>query len=146
MDLVVRIIRDGIVAAILVLVALPPNNTARAQQAASAPPSQSEPATSGPPLLDPNLFKLPQTAPNFELDKLDLEKFRKATPEIAPPDRIDLGKYMLRLDTSRNVVDFVPRALNDAPELSDVIMPTRTGKKHKQMQNYFGLTLTTPMQ
>ena len=110
-------------------------SAARGQQAASAPPASPAPQ------VDPDLFKLPYAAPNY-----DLGKFRKDTPDSKPLDEVDLGKYMLRLDTSRNVVDFVPRALNDAPDLSDVIMPTRTGKTQKRTQNYFGLTLTTPMQ
>lgn len=140
MDLLLRIARGGILTALFVLVVLPPISAARGQQAASAPPASAAPQ------VDPDLFKLPYAAPNYDLDKLDLGKFRKDTPESKPLDQVDLGKYMLRLDTSRNVVDFVPRALNDAPDLSDVVMPTRTGKKQKQMQNYFGLTLTTPMQ
>jgi hypothetical protein len=138
MNLVGRIARGGMVAALFGILAWPPNNAARGQQAASAPPAATAP------LLHPDLFKLPYAAPNYELDKRNLGRLGDDTPGFALPDSIDLGKYMLRLDTSHNVVDFVPRAQNDAPDLSDIIVPAHGGKKHKRMQNYFGLTLTAP--
>ena len=86
-------------------------------------------------------------SPVYGLDKVDTGKFRKDAPEFVLPDRVDLGTYNLRLDTSRTPTEFIPRATNDAPDLSDVITPARFGKKHgRSLRNYFGLTLTTATQ
>jgi hypothetical protein len=146
MHLVGRIARGGIVATILVLVALPPNNAARAQPAASVPPSQSEPAPAAAPLLDPKLFKFPPAAPNNELGKLDLDKFRKDPPDFALPNRIDFGSYMLHLDTGRKGVDSAPRASIDSGETSNLNLILPAQKQSPLMPDYFGLKLTTPTQ
>ena len=59
--------------------------------------------------------------------------------------QIYFGGSQLRLDTSRYPTDLVPRALDDAPEMSDVIVPHHRGKKSSQRwRQYIGLTFTTP--
>jgi len=145
MDLWLRIGRGGILAALFIFVALPPMSAARGQQTAGAPPTKFEPVASAPPLLDPDLFKLPQLAPNYDLDKLDLSRFRKEAPEFALPDRIDLGSYMLHLDTSRKGIDSAPRAGIDSGETSNLNSVLPTPKQSSIIPNYFGLKLTTPM-
>jgi hypothetical protein len=141
MDWGARLMRGGIIiAAFFVVCAWPATNAARGEQTSGAQPAPSDPA-----LLDLNLSKFSNSGPDYGLSKLELGKFRKDTPELAFPDSIDLGGHLLRLDTSRNVVDFVPRAVTDAPDLSDIIMPVRSSKKRsRSMQSYFGLTFTTP--
>ena len=91
------------------------------------------------------MFAFAAPAPGFRFDKFDAEKFYKKKPELQL-DRVDLGATTLRFDTSRNPIDFVPRAVTDAPDLSDVIVAPRLGKKRgsRPMQNYLGLTFITP--
>lgn len=125
----------------------PATNAARAEQPAVTPLAQSAPAQFVPSIYDPNMLALAYTAPIYGLDKVDAGKFRKGAPEFVLPDRVDLGSYKLRLDTSRTPTEFVPRASTDAPDLSDVIAAPRFGKKHgRSLRNYFGLTLTTATQ
>lgn len=147
MDFAVRLARGGcVLAAFLVLAALPPHNAARGQQAAGAPPTQFEPAPAAPPLLDPNLFKLPPSAPNYELDKLDFGKFRKDPPNLALPNRIDLGSYSLHFDTGRKGIDSALRAGVDNGEMSNLNLVLPVPKQSPILPNYFGLKLTAPTQ
>jgi len=90
-----------------------------------------------PALADPNIFALPFTAPAYDLDKVGVEKFHKAppTPSI---DTVDLGKSVLKVDVIDGVV-----TRPDTPDLTDVIVPARPGKK-RSTPRYFGLTLSTP--
>jgi hypothetical protein len=129
----------GIVAVIFIGLASPANNTAHGQQAAGTPPSQSAPA-----LLDPNLFKWPEAVPSYEFGKLDFGKFRQDLAEPKPPDQIEFGNSTLRLDTSHNVIDFVPRAATDAPDLNDVLAWQPRRKRSRGLQDNFGLKFTTP--
>jgi hypothetical protein len=146
MDFGVRLTRGGfILAAVFVLVALARNNALHAEQATNSPPSNFGTMPSDPALLDPNLFTWPQVAPSFDLDKLDLGKFRKDVLEPRPFDEIELGKYLLRLDTSRNVVDLAPHGLTDAPQTSDLLARQPGKKRSRGQKDYYGFTLTTPM-
>ena len=146
MDLAIRIMRGGgILAAIFVFGALAPNGAARGQPAVAPPTPQFEPAPAILPLLDPKLFKFPPAAPNNELGKLDLDKFRKDPPDFALPNRIDFGSYMLHLDTGRKGVDSAPRASIDSGETSNLNSVLPTPKQSSIIPNYFGLKLTTPM-
>jgi hypothetical protein len=129
----VRWMRSGCGTAVLfVLVALAPVDALRA-----------EPTSASPVVLDTKAFTWPQSSTTF--DKFDTERFLKKSLGMKPLDQIDFGGSKLRLDTSRAPVDFVPRALDDAPELADVIVPHRHGKKHGyRWRQYIGLTLTMP--
>jgi hypothetical protein len=145
MDLAVRIMRGGgILAAIFVFSALAPNSAARGQPAVAPPPPQFEPAPAAAPLLDPKLFNFPPAAPNHDLGKLDLGKFRNETPDLALPNRIDLGSYMLHLDTGRKGVGSVPRAGLDSGETSNLNLILPAQRQSPLMPDYFGLKLTTP--
>ena len=147
MDFAVRLARGGcVLAAFLVLVALPPHNAARGQQAAGAPPTQFAPAPAAPPLLDPNLFRLPHSAPDYDLDKLDLSRFRKDTPDFALPNRIDLGSSILHFDTGRKGIDSALRAGVDNGEMSNLNSVLPVPKQSPILPNYFGLKLTAPTQ
>jgi hypothetical protein len=144
-------ISGGFIAAVIILTAWPlvwpANYAALAEQPAVTPLAQSAPAPFVPSIYYPNMLALAFAAPAYDFGKADPGKFRKDTPEFTLPDRVDLGNYMLRLDTSRTPTEFVPRASTDAPDLSDVIAPARFGKKHgRGLRNYFGLTLTTATQ
>ena len=101
---------------------------------------RAEPATASVPYA--KAFSWPQASTT--LDKVDIDRFLKATPGMKPLDHIDFGGSQLRLDTSRTPIDFVPRAVDDASELADVVMPPHRSKKRSRAQQYFGLTLTTP--
>ncbi len=141
----------GVAAAIFVLAALFPNSAALAQQAAGAP--RDEPAPSAPNLYDPNLFKFSPAAPGDNLGKLDLGKFGKDAPELSPPKQPDIGKYFLQFDSSRVVIDYLPRVVINRSEtlgLSLGLTPEQssllpTPKHSPIIQNYFGLTLTAPL-
>jgi hypothetical protein len=90
-----------------------------------------------PAVADPNIFALPYAAPAYDLGKFDIEKFRKRP---TPPsfDTVDLGKSVLRVDVVDGVV-----TRPDTPDLTDVIVPARPGKK-RSTPRYFGFTLSTP--
>jgi hypothetical protein len=117
--------------AVVVLVALAPIGVGRA-----------EPANAPSFALDATTFNW--QLPGTTLDMFDADRFLKTTPDMKPLDQFDFGNSRLRLDTSRTPIDFVPRALDDAPELSDVIVPRHRGQKHSRWRQYIGLTFTTP--
>ncbi len=87
---------------------------------------------------DTRTFALPFAAPTYDFGKLDTGKFRKEIPDVAL-DTVDLGKSLLRFE----VVDVATRPIADTPDLTDVIVPLRPGKK-RSTPRYFGLTLVTP--
>ena len=125
--------RGYVSAAFLVLVVLAPGSALRAE------PSVVTPSVA----LDAKAFTWPQ--PSTSLDKFDTDRFRKTTPGMKPLDQIDFGGSQLRLDTSRYPTDLVPRAVDDAPEMSEVIVPHHRGKKNShRWRQYIGLTLTMP--
>ena len=127
-----RMRRGCLSAAFFVLVALAPLGAPRAE-------STTAPSV----VLDAKTFNWQY--PSTTLDKFDAERFLKISPGMKPLDQIDLGGTKLRLDTSRTPVDFVPRAVDDAPELSDVIVPHQRSKKSShRWRQYIGLTFTTP--
>lgn len=130
----VRRVRRGCVsAAFFVLLALAPSGALRAEPtSASVPPAS----------FDPKLFTWPQSSTT--LDKLDTDRFLKTSPGMKPLDQIDFGGSQLRLDTSRYPTDFVPRALDDASDLGDVVVHKHRGQKHTRWRQYIGLTFTTP--
>jgi hypothetical protein len=140
MDLAIRIMRGGgILAAIFVFGALSPNGAARGQPAVAPPPPQFEPAPAILPLLDPKLFNFPPAAPNH-----DLGKGRNETPNLALPNRIDLGSYMLHLDTGSKGVGSASRAGIDSGETSNLNLILPAQRQSPLMPDYFGLKLTTP--
>jgi hypothetical protein len=140
MDLAVRIMRGGgILAAIFVFGALSPNGAARGQPAVAPPPPQFEPAPAILPLLDPKLFNFPPAASNH-----DLGKGRNETPNLALPHRIDLGSYMLHLDTGSKGVGSASRAGIDSGETSNLNLILPAQRQSPLMPDYFGLKLTTP--
>ena len=116
---------------VFLVVALAPSGALRA-----------EPAIAPPAALDAKAFSWPQT--NTTLDKFDTDRFLKTSPGMKPLDQIDFGGSKLRLDTNRYPVDFVPRAVDDAPELGDVIVSRHRGQKNSRWRQYIGLTFTTP--
>jgi hypothetical protein len=116
---------------VFLVVALAPSGALRA-----------EPATAPPAALDAKTFSWPQ--PSTMLDKFDTDRFLKTSPGMKPLDQIDFGGSKLRLDTNRYPVDFVPRAVDDAPELGDVIVHRHRGQKNSRWRQYIGLTITTP--
>jgi hypothetical protein len=145
MDLAVRIMRGGgILAAIFVFGALPPNNAARGQPAASAPPPQFEPASAAAPLLDPDLFKFPHSSSNYDSSKFKLDKYQKESPGVTLPNRIDLGASTLRLDTDRSAVNNGPRVGIEAVDPAQLNPGIPTRKDSPLTPNYFGLTFTAP--
>lgn len=79
------------------------------------------------------------TPPAYDIGKFDLSKLGKEAP---PPafDSVDLGKSVLRFDLVDNTM-----TRPDAPDLSDVIIPLRPGKK-RATPRYFGMTFVTPTQ
>ena len=125
----------GCVAAVFLLAASAPNNSAFADQ--TVPPAHFAPVTA-PPMPDTRTFALPFAAPTYDFGKLDTGKFRKEIPDVAL-DTVDLGKSLLRFE----VVDVATRPIADTPDLTDVIVPLRPGKK-RSTPRYFGLTLVTP--
>ena len=112
---------------VLLVVALAPSVTLRAEPAA---------------VLDAKAFTWPQ--PSITFDKFDTDRLLKTSPGMKPLDQIDFGGSKLRLDTSRYPVDFVPRAVDDAPNLGDVIVPRHRGQKNSRWRQYIGLAITTP--
>ena len=127
-----RMRRGCVPAVFFLVVALAPSSALRA-----------EPTTAPPALLDAKALTWPQ--PSTSLDKFDTDRFLKTSPGMKPLDQIDFGGSKLRLDTSRYPTDVVPRAVDDASELSDVIVPHHRGKKHSnRWRQYIGLTFTTP--
>jgi hypothetical protein len=130
----VRWMRRGCVPAVFFLVvALAPTGALRAEPtSASAPPAA----------FNPKLFTWPQ--PSITLDKFDTDRFLKTSPGMRPLDQIDFGGSQLRLDTSRYPTDLVPRAVDDASELGDVVVPRHRGQKQSRWRQYIGLTFTTP--
>jgi hypothetical protein len=134
MDFVLRRMRRGCVsAAFFMLAALATSSALRAEPTSASAPSAS---------FDPKLFTWPQ--PSSTLDKIDTDRFLKTTPGMKPLDQIDFGGSQLRLDTSRYSVDFVPRAVDDASDLGDVVVPKHRGHKNSRWRQYIGLTFTTP--
>ena len=128
----VRRVRRGCVsAAFFVLLALAPSSALRA-----------EPTSAPPVMLDAKAFTWSQSSTT--LDKFDTDRFLKTRPGMKPLDQIDFGGSQLRLDTSRYPVDFVPRAVDDAPDLGDVVVPKHRSHKHTRWRQYIGLTFTTP--
>ena len=120
--------RRGCVAAVIfLLVALTPTGALRAEPTA---------------VLDAKAFSWP--LPSTTLDKFDINRFLKTSPGMKLLDQIDFGGSTLRLDTSRYPIEFVPRAVDDASELGDVIVPRHRGQKQSRWRQYIGLTITTP--
>jgi hypothetical protein len=115
------------------LIAIAPSNAVNAEP---EPPSLSSPLPV-PTIVDPHYFALPYAAPTYNFGKLDIDKFRREAPPIAF-DSVDLGKSILRFDLVDNTM-----TRPDTPDLSDVIVPLRPGKK-RSTPRYFGLTLVTP--
>ena len=130
----VRRVRRGCVsAAFFVLLTMAPGGALRAEPTSVSAPSGS---------FEPKLFTWPQ--PSSTLDKFDTDRFRKTSPGMKPLDQIDFGGSQLRLDTSRYPTDLVPRAMDDAPDLGDVVVPKHRGQKTSRWRQYIGLTFTTP--
>ena len=126
-----RVRRGCVLAAFFVLLALAPSGASRAE------------STSAPPVvLDAKAFSWP--LPSTSLDKFDTDRLRKTTPGMKPLDQIDFGGSQLRLDTSRYPTDLVPRAVDDASDLGDVVVPRHRGQKNSRWRQYIGLTFTTP--
>jgi hypothetical protein len=124
--------RWGCVPAVFFLVvALAPSSALRA-----------EPTSAPPVVFDAKAFSWPQPSSTF--DKFDTDRLLKTTPGMKPLDQIDFGGSNLRLDTSRYPVDFVPRAVDDASDLGDVVVPKHRGQKQTRWRQYIGLTFTTP--
>ena len=136
--------RSGLLAAFFVLVVSAPNSALRAEQATNSPASKFGTASADAGPLDPNLLAWPQTAPGYDLGKFSPDWFRKDAPELKF-DEIDLGKYLLRLDTSRNVVDLSSHGLTDAPQTSELLAKPRGKKRSRGQNDYYGFTLITPM-
>jgi hypothetical protein len=122
----------GIAAAVFALTTFAPDNFVSAEP---APPAAFTPVPT-PAVAYSNLFALPYAAPTYDFGKLDPSKFRKDVPDISL-DTVDLGKSILRVE----VVDNVVTRPGD-PNLTDVIVPARSGKK-RSTPRYFGFTLTT---
>ena len=96
-----------------------------------APPPAFAPVPT-PTLIDPHFFALPYAPPVYNLGK-----FRKEDPSLSF-DTVDLGKSSLRFDLVDNTT---PRP--ETPDLTDVTVPVRPGKK-RSTPRYFGFTLSTP--
>jgi hypothetical protein len=122
---------QGTIAAVFILAAFASISSTYAEPAAAFAPL--------PTVANTHSFALPFAAPAYDLGKIDPGKFRKETPELSF-DTIDLGKSSLRFDLVDNVV-----TRPDTPDLSDVIVPVRPGKK-RSTPRYFGFTLVTPTQ
>ena len=120
----------------------PAHATDKDDMAVAPPPSHFEPAASGQNLLDPKLFKFSRTAPTYDTGKMVIERFEKEAPGVTLPTTIDLGKSMLRFDTSRNPGTRVGIDEKD-PALLNPGIPVR--KDSPLTPSYFGLTLTAPI-
>jgi hypothetical protein len=125
----------GFVAAVCGLATFAPHNPAFAEPA--APPAVFAPVPT-PLVAEPHPFALPYSAPTYDLSQRDAGKFRKNVPEVSL-DTVDLGRSLLRFE----VVDVATRPIPDTPDLTEVIVPVRPGKK-RSTPRYFGFTLTTP--
>lgn len=95
------------------------------------------------PLLDPDLLKIPSTLPSGSASKFERGKTADNAPQFALPDRVGLGSHVLRLDTSRKQTDFTPRLGGDGTQSGP--LTGLTNKKSTPLPNYFGLTLSTPL-
>jgi hypothetical protein len=124
---------SGVVAAVLSLAAFAPTSSAYAEPTV--------PTAAFASVATPNMrsLALAFAAPTYDLSKLSPGKFLKETPELSF-DTVDLGKSSLRFDLVDNGV-----TRPDMPDLSDVIVPLRPGKK-RSTPRYFGFTLVTPTQ
>jgi len=120
----------------------PANATDKDEMAVAPPPSLFEPAAPGQALLDPKLFKFSRAAPTYDTGKMVIERFEKESPGVTLPTTIDLGKSMLRFDTSRNPGTRVGIDEKD-PALLNPGIPVR--KDSPLTPSYFGLTLTAPI-
>ncbi len=123
----------GIAAAVAVYAAASIADSANADQALAQSYFRPVPT----PQFDSQSFALPFATPKFDLGAIDNRKFLKEAPELSF-DTIDLGKSALRL----NVVDASTRPAADTPDLTNVIVTLRPGKKRSNPR-YFGLVLTT---
>ncbi len=124
----------GILAAFIGFAAFAPSTMIKAEQAPAARFAR----LPSPAVTDPKLFVPPFTAPAYDVGKLDPGKFHKEVPEISF-DTIDLGLSQLRVE----MADIATRPIPDTPDLTDVIVPARPGKK-RSSPRYFGFTLSAP--
>ena len=124
----------GIIAAVVMVTSFAANSAANADPAVPATVFAPVPT---PALADPQRFALPYATPKFDLGGLESGKFRKDAPPLSF-DTVDLGTSSLRFDLIDNTM-----TRPDAPDLTDVIVPLRPGKK-RSTPRYFGLTLVTP--
>jgi hypothetical protein len=124
----------GILAALIGFAAFAPNAAVKAEP---APPAVFAPVRT-PTVTDPKSFSLPLAAPAYDVSKLNVGKLHKEVPEISF-DTIDLGLSQLRVE----MADIATRPIPDTPDLTDVIVPARPGKK-RSSPRYFGFTLSTP--
>lgn len=126
-----------VIASVLVLasVAAYAGPTVRTQSAASSP------AGSIP--LGPDAFKLP-AVPDYEAGGFRAQESNRDKAGAGLPDRVDLGKSVLRFDTNRSALNSGPKVgIDDADQT--VLNPGIPTHKDSPLQpNYFGLTLTTP--
>ena len=92
--------------------------------------------------------EIPSDIVNAEIDRIAQDYSRKARiPGFRPgkaPARV--VKQRFREQILHDVLhDLVPRAVDDAPDLGDVVVPKHRGKKHhSRWRQYIGLTFTTP--
>jgi hypothetical protein len=90
------------------------------------------------PTFESQLLVSPYAVPKFELGTIDTGRFRKEIPETSF-NTVDLGTSALRLD----LADIMTTPAPGTPDLTNVIVPLRPGKK-RSTPRYFGLALTTP--
>ncbi len=123
----------GVFAAVCALATFAPRNSASAEP---APPLAAFTPAPAPAVNYSHFFALPYGAPTYDFGTLDPSKFRKDVPDVSL-DTLDLGKSILRVEVVDNVV-----IRPGDPNLADVIVPVRPGKK-RATPRYFGFTLTT---
>jgi hypothetical protein len=130
-----------LIAVVFALAMLPPASAADKNKAAVAP-SQFGPAAPGSDLFDPALLNFSDAVTNYDARKFNTDKFQTDSPGVKLPTTIDLGKSMLRFDTSRNPGTRVGIDEKD-PALLNPGIPVR--KDSPLTPSYFGLTITAPI-
>lgn len=101
----------------------------------------------GPPAplsLDPNASSLPASALGGDAGQLNSGESSEDKPDLKIPDRIKLGNQTLRFDTSRKVVDSIPRVGVEATDPAVFNKGTAADDDLPLKPDYFGLTLTVP--
>lgn len=138
-----RIAIRATLAALVPLAGSWPFHHAQAQTAVNGPSSQFAPLE--PPILDPDLLKLPSPAHDDSAGKFKVDRSDKAATGFTVPNRVDLGKYELEFKAGHSS-DLYPRTGLDSGETANLSKVAPRQKSESALPNYFGLKLRAPTQ